>query len=83
MSIPNHFHNKTTCTATYTIEHGVTECKPMRFATLEQVAGLDFCDLFQRGKSSGCGPVGPPISNKTSAADVGDMNKNLNAYQNT
>ena len=55
----------------------------MRFATLEQVAGLDFCDLFQRGKSSGCGPVGPPISNKTSAADVGDMNKNLNAYQNT
>ena len=63
----------------YAIDRGVTECRPMRFATLERVAGPDFRDLFRGGKSSGCGPL---VSNETSAADVGHVNKNLNAYQN-
>ena len=59
----------------YTIDHGVTDCIPMIFATLEHVAGPVLLDLFQ-GKSSGRGPV---ASRETSAAEVGDVNRNMYA----
>ena len=60
----------------YAIDHGVTDCIPMIFATLECVAGPVLLDLFQGGKSSGRGPV---ASRETSAAEVGDMNRNMYA----
>ena len=56
--------------------HGVTDCKPMMFAILQQVACPVFLDLFQGGRSSGWGPV---VLHKISAEEVGDVKRNLNA----
>lgn len=58
------------------MDRGVTDCIPMIFATLERVAGPVLLDLFRGGKSSGWGPV---VSRETSAAEVGDVNRNLYA----
>jgi hypothetical protein len=63
-----------TCTAVYAIARGVTVVKPISEATSERVAVDDFLGRFAAGASS----ISCCIS---SVADDGDVNIDLNAYE--
>lgn len=63
-----------TCTAVYAIARGVTVVRPISEATSERVAVDDFLGRFAAGASS----ISCCIS---SVADDGDVNIDLNAYE--
>ena len=62
-----------TCTATYAIECGVTDCRPLRAATLEWVAGWTTLQCLEGEGSS--------ERSTSSMIDKGDMKRYLNAWR--